>query len=85
MLSPAPEPDPSGSEVLGELSGGLPENLLKPPGALTGPDLVHRAPGRLSGGPPDPSPNTSDPAKACYHGTSDTREPLEATTAHQLL
>ena len=44
MLSPRPEHDFPGSEVLGEVSGDLPEELLGPSGALMGPDWGPRAP-----------------------------------------
>ena len=43
MLSPGPEHDFLGSEMLGEVSGDLPEELLGALGALLGPEWGPRA------------------------------------------
>ena len=65
MLSLKPEHGFPGPEVLGEVSGDLPEDLQ---GALGSQSRLISAPEgarRFSGRPPESSPSTSDLEKSC--------------------
>ena len=55
----------SGLEVLGEVSGDLPEDLQGALGLNSGPSVLPREPGGFSGRSPESSPSTSDLEKSC--------------------
>ena len=55
----------SGLEVLGEVSGDLPEDLQGALGLNSGPSVLPREPEGFSGRSPESSPSTSDLEKSC--------------------
>ena len=55
----------SGLEVLGEVSGDLPEDLQGALGFNLGPSVLPREPEGFSGRSPESSPSTSDLEKSC--------------------
>ena len=55
----------SGLEVLGEVSGDLPEDLQGALGFNSGPSVLPREPEGFSGRSPESSPSTSDLEKSC--------------------
>ena len=65
MLSPRTEHGFRWPEVLGQVSGDLPEDLQGALGPNSGPPMLPREPEGFSGRSPESSPSTSDLDKPC--------------------